>query len=272
MTSVDTFQPLLQSFGVLHQQLGGFLDVWLLTFSRTLPFVMQAALFSRKDMPNPLKVSVAMAMTTALMNLSAVSGQASLLKAVTLPEFLLLVTLNAVLGSVIGFTTKWLIEIITSSGALTNNQIGLSAANIMDPTTQQQNALMGPFLGFIATLIYLSIGGLEWLVGGLAKTFELIPLSGVASNWFLHLSLPEIVHYSKQILDTGLILAAPFFVITIVLDIMLGIVNKTAQQIPVFQLGSSIKPLLGLMIFYLMLPSLLPIIRQILLNTGVHWH
>jgi flagellar biosynthesis protein FliR len=80
------------------------------------------------------------------------------------------------------------------------------------------------------------------------------------------------VYYSKQILDTGLILAAPFFVITIVLDIMLGIVNKTAQQIPVFQLGSSIKPLLGLMIFYLMLPSLLPIIRQILLHKGVHWH
>jgi flagellar biosynthetic protein FliR len=272
MASMDTFQRTLESFALLHQQLGGFLDVWLLTFSRTLPFVMQAALFSRKDMPSPLKVSIAMAMTTALINLPAVSSQASLLKEVTLPQFLLFVVLNAFLGAIIGFTTKWLIEIITSSGALTNNQIGLSAANIMDPTTQQQNALMGPFLGFIATLIYLSVGGLQWLIVGLAKTFTLIPLCGVVSNWFLHLTLAEIVHFSKQILDTGLILAAPFFVITIVLDIMLGIVNKTAQQIPVFQLGSSIKPLLGLMIFYLMLPSLLPVIRQILMTMGVHWH
>jgi flagellar biosynthetic protein FliR len=272
MASMDTFQPLLQSLGVLNDQLGGFLDVWLLTFSRTLAFVLQAAIFNRKDMPNQLKVSVAMAMTTAFMNLPSVAAQAAVLKEITLPQFLLLAMLNALLGSIIGFTTKWLIEIIVSSGALTNNQIGLSAANIMDPTTRQQNALLGPFLGFIATMIYLSIGGLESLVGGLAKTFELMPLSGVASNWFLHLSLPEIVHYSKQILDTGLILAAPFFVITIVLDIMLGIVNKTAQQIPVFQLGSSIKPLLGLMIFYLMLPSLLPIIRQILLRSGVVWH
>jgi flagellar biosynthetic protein FliR len=263
MVAQPQFQAMLSTFWLLHQQFGPLLDVGLLLFARWLGFITQSPLFSRKDLPMPLKVGLAMLLSLACIGLPPLQASAHVLQGLSLAQFLMHLVLNVLLGLLLGFCNKMVFETVTSAGALANNQIGLSAANIMDPTTQQQNALLGPFFGLIGTLMFLSLGGLPWLVKGFVGSLTLMPLHALSHNWFTHLRFEDVVHHSSNLLTIGLMLASPFFVVTIVMDLMLGIVNKTAQQIPVFQISANVKPLVGIIVLYFTLPSLMEMLRYV---------
>jgi flagellar biosynthetic protein FliR len=259
----------LTSFWTLAQQWQGLLDVGLLLFARVFGFVMQAPILNRKDVPTQLKTPFALLLTVCLINHPMVQASLPHLQALSLPLFLIYVMLNGLFGTFVGFAIRLIHEVITSAGGLTNSQIGFSMANMMDPTTKQQNALLGPLFGFIGTVLFLHIGGMEWLLKGFAKSLTFMPLHLVNQHWFKVLTFDVFLEQTGQTLSTALLISAPFFVVTIIIDIMFGIVNKTAQQIPVFQISSSLKPLFGLALLIVCLPGVVSTMRYVFLNLGV---
>ncbi|MFM7389145.1 MAG: flagellar biosynthetic protein FliR [Vampirovibrionales bacterium] len=259
----------LDSFWQLTQQYQTVLDVGLLLFARVFGFVLQAPILNRKDVPTQLKTPFVFLLTLCLINNPEVQASVPMVATLSLPLFLVYVALNALFGTFVGFAIRLIHEVISSAGGLTNSQIGFSMANMMDPTTRQQNALLGPLFGFIGTVLFLQIGGMEWLLKGLTKSLSLMPLHLVHTSWFKVITFDVFLQQTEQTLSTALLLAAPFFVVTIITDIMFGIVNKTAQQIPVFQISSSLKPLFGLTLLILCLPGVVSTMRYVFLNLGV---
>lgn len=263
----DSILPSFYAFET--KVLGNGLEIWLLVFSRVLAFANTAPVLSRKDVPFEARLGLSLFIATVLFWVIPIpKGPVGLMSGMQAGVYTLLIVLNVWVGIVLGFMVRMVMETIISAGALVTSQVGLQAANIFDPTTKQQNALLGPLFGFIAALIYVEMGGMEWLLQGLERSFTLFPLTQTVLDMPAKISIDTLIKLSGDSLDMGLLLAAPFFVVTMTVDILLGIVNRAAQQIPVFQLSFGLKPAIGVALFILAIPTLVEAISNYLKDTS----
>ncbi len=260
------FASVLESFHFLHQQADGGIDAGMLLLCRFAGFLTQAPVLSRKDVPSQFKIPLAFMITLALMSNPSVQSSAAILKHSVITEFLILILVNLLFGMFVGFAMRLIFEAITMAGGFITMQIGLQMANMMDPSTKQNSAILGPVFTGITTLVFIYIGDFELLLKTIDKTLILVPLHALNFNFFSTISIYQWMEASASMIPIALLLSAPFYISTILMDIILGIVNKTAQQIPVFQLSSSIKPMLGLIIFFVIVPTLFPVIRHLMLT------
>ena len=261
------FQTAIDSFWAFQTEImGTTLDLWLMIFARVLAFVQFAPVIGRKDIPIQAKVPLAMFLSIALLFLIPHGDVVGMSSGSSIGHVILLLFLNAILGGLLGFIPKVIMETVGAAGGLITNQIGLQAANIVDPTTKQQNALLGPLFSFIATVMFIELGGIAWLLNALERSFEMFPLFSAEWDFPKQIQYEYLLQISTNVIEIGLLLAGPFFVVTLTVDIMLGIVNRAAQQIPVFQLSFGLKPAIGVIVFLLILEPLFGNIRNYLMD------
>lgn len=268
--AVSGFDGVLTS---LYSLFSGSAAVWLngflLLLVRTIAFVTQAPVLGRKDIPTLPKVALAVFLTLALLPLVPRDAMATgILTGMHTTQFFILVMVNIVVGATVAFVPRLILETISAAGSFANNQIGLSAANVFDPGTRMQNSLLGPLFNFIGLLIYIQIGGVDLLIYALRRSTEVFPLHVATPELFRHLTPDFLVYISGNVLAMGLQIVGPVFVVTMVMDIMLGIVNRTAQQIPVFQLSFATKPVVGLLVMMVLLMPMLTTIRYYLMEAA----
>lgn len=250
----------------LHQTYGVWLDSALLVFVRTLTFVHFSPIFGRKDIPFQVKVAFSIFITAIMLMIlpdaqkySPVHGNAAMM--------VIQVIINATIGFVLSFLVELLHSTVTSSGDLMNMQMGLSNAMIMNPGTRAQGLLFNSLFSFLFTAVFLQIGGALWLLQAFRRTFELIPVSTLRLDLFSVFDPNYIVKLSAGVLTVAVEFAAPLIVVTMAMDIILGVLNKSAQQIPVFQLSMGLKPTVGLAAFWIALPIFM---RSVIMFLGNH--
>ena len=64
--------------------------------------------------------------------------------------------------------------------------------------------------------------------------------------------------YGTTVLTSGLLLAMPVVTALLISNLALGILNRAAPQIGVFQVGLPLTMLVGLLLVQLMLPNMIP--------------
>ena len=247
----DTFQSVMTQIHVLHNHYAQFIDTWILVFTRVLAFVVASPILGRQDIPFNIKLSFGFMLSLVFMNsLDTIPVHNNTEHwAVVHSENVILYTIqmfvNAVIGLVIGFIASMIMQTVNASGSLVTNQVGLSSAMTFDPSTKQQVTLIEKLFGFIALMLFFNLGGIYWLITALVRSFELFPLDLIQPNLTREISFDYLVRLSGNTLEIGTLLSAPIMMITIVVDLILGIVNRTAQQIQVFQLSFALKPCIG---------------------------
>ena len=263
-------QPLilLNQVAAFSQQYSAILDAGFLVFVRLLAFSMSAPVLSRKDFPFVFRLNLVLLITcflfTAYHGMSSVVGKVS---SANVLMYFLQVGFNVGVGVLIGFVGSMIMDTLTSAGSLVNNQIGLSSAVIFDPSSRQQITILDKLYGLIAVVMFMHLKGLHWMLAGIIKTFHLFPVTLGPQNIFKLISMEYMVRVSAQVLEIGLLLVAPVFIVTIAVDIILGVVNRIAPQIQVFQLSFSLKPVIGIAIVWVTLPKFLDVAQQFLLDS-----
>ena len=247
----DTFQSLMTQIYVLHNHYAQFIDTWFLVFSRTMAFVVASPILGRQDIPFPIKLSfgfmLSLVFMTSLNTIPATHDHEhwAVVHSENIMLYVVQMFVNAVIGVVIGFIASMIMQTVNSSGSLVTNQVGLSSAMTFDPSTKQQVTLIEKLFGFIALMLFFNLGGIYWLLTALIRSFELFPLDLMQPNITQEISFDYLVRLSGNTLEIATLLSAPIMMITIVVDLVLGIVNRTAQQIQVFQLSFALKPCIG---------------------------
>ncbi|MBX2861314.1 MAG: flagellar biosynthetic protein FliR [Vampirovibrio sp.] len=257
------FSAVLNSFGAMHSQFGGMLNALLLIFFRTLGFVFTAPIFNRRDIPFLIKLIFALFLTSAVFGMVPDAtmqgpGVSNSLR------FLILIGVNLVIGLIIGFIADIILKTIAAAGSMMNNQIGLSSAVIFDPSSRTQVMILDPLFAFLGVLIFIHLGGVFWLVRALKKSFVEFPLFAINQPLTSVIDLSYLVHLSSNVLLEATKLVAPVMIITMSVDIILGMVNRTAQQMPVFQLSFALKPSIGAAILLATLPIMVNAIAAFL--------
>jgi flagellar biosynthetic protein FliR len=244
----------LQSFGLLHKQYGPALDSLLLLFCRMLAFTSTGPIFNRKNIPMIVKVSIAIYLTGTLFWVVSAHPQSALSQSEH-GHYLIQLVMNLVVGALIGFIADMILQAAYSAGNLMNNQIGLSSAMILDPANGRQSMILEALFGYLVTLLFIYLGGVQWMVMALRRSLDLFPLYAAQPAITQTINLSYLITVSGNVLLVGVQLISPVIVITMAVDIMLGIVNRTAQQMPVFQLSFALKPAIGIAVMLLTLST-----------------
>lgn len=261
----ESFSVLLNEIGFLSRQFDVAVDSGFLVFCRMLGFMLIAPIFGRKDIPFTCKVGMALMLSLILLWVLPVNpSQASRMISEDTMLYTLQVFINASIGFFLGFIATAIMDVVGAAGSMMNNQIGLSSAMMFDPSTRQQVALTEKLFSFIALLVFFHIGGAYWIISALKRSFEIFPLYTLQPDFTGQVSLDYIIQITGNSIAIATQLVAPILVVTMAIDLILGIVNRTAQQIQVFQLSFALKPCIGIAAFLLTLPIFIKLLENYL--------
>ena len=129
--------------------------------------------------------------------------------------------------------------------------MGHPLGGVVDPLSGTQSSLLQQLYTMIGVLVFIAIGGDGWVIAGLARTYDAVPL----------LETPEIgsLVAGAQVAFSGIFLGAiqvcaPVLLALILTDAALGIVSKVVPQINVFAVGFPAKVAVGLLLVGVSLP------------------
>lgn len=232
------------------------IEAWFCVMVRFFGFLMFAPIISRKDIPFMVKLafSIIIAVTfTGMLSPQPPAGSHS---------FFLILILNFVFGSIIGFIARAIFIVISIAGDIINMQMGLSASMFFDPFTRQQTSTMGLFFDLLGTVIFINIGGLYWYFSAFKRSFDMFPIFETHIPINEVANLEYITSLTGGMLTIGLQLAAPVLIATLGQDVILGIISRTAPQINVFQLSFLFKPVVGIAIIIVLMPLFVNVITD----------
>lgn len=170
---------------------------------------------------------------------------------------------EVVIGLIIGFAASLVFYGFESAGHMIDNQRGMSIARVLIPQLGTQGSLSSQVLFTMAVAVYFALDGHVLFLQSFFESFVTLPVlefPRVESGW-----LP-LVHYlakaSGDILAMSLAISAPVIIAILVADIVLGVANRVAPQINVWELGFNIKGYLGVLMLAFMMFLMLEVMRD----------
>jgi flagellar biosynthetic protein FliR len=197
----------------------------------------------------PLRVKVGLALLTAIVVMPLVPSP-PITDVMTPTGFALLVQ-NILIGLLIGFTVRLIFAALELAGELIGLQMGLSFAGFFSPATGQTQNAVGSFMALLALLMFVAIDGHLMLIHALARSFELFP---IAADGALPLSFDRVARLGAEVFALALSIALPFLAVTLLTNIVLGVLARIAPQLNIFAVGFPLTILVGLTTLLLLLP------------------
>jgi flagellar biosynthetic protein FliR len=158
---------------------------------------------------------------------------------------------EAVLGLVLGLGAALFVAAAESAGDMLAVQMGLSGANVLDPSSGTQMPVLGQFLGLFLLGMILATGGHLVLLETLSLSLQAFPLGAP-------INLEEGIPAAAEMLGTQLLLglrfAAPVVAAMMIGNAALGVMAKTVPQLNVLMMAFPLQIAIGLFTLGLSLP------------------
>jgi flagellar biosynthetic protein FliR len=232
---------------LLSQLAGNQLAGFILVLARVTPLFFLAPLFSSPMIPPRVRGVVAVAIAIGL---APVALQGQHIPSAPLP--LAELTIEGLLvGFGFAFALAALMAAVESAGALADVLAGFSFGALVDPLDGNQGGVLLELYGLVGTLIFLAIGGDAWTLQGLARTFQLVPLTQAPK-------ISSLVGGAEQVFSgvfgAALEIAAPVVIALLITDVAFGVVSRVVPQLSVFAVGFPAKVGVALLVVAASLP------------------
>jgi flagellar biosynthesis protein FliR len=237
----QTTSQLLAALGV--RNVVGFF----LVLARITPLFVVAPMFSSRQIPGRARTVIALAFALGLYPL-AVAGQVLPTGAA---EIVALVVKELLVGLAFALCVAVLFAAVDSAGALLDFMVGFAFGATVDPLTGNNSAVLTRVYTFVAVAIFIAINGDAWLIQGMSRTFDLVPLS--SSPDFASISQGVVATFTT-IFSSALQVAAPVMIACVLTDVGFGLVSRVVPQMNVFAVGFPVKVLVGLVVVAASLP------------------
>jgi len=216
--------------------------IWmrLLTAFSVIPFLVG------KPVPRRIVVGTALVIALYLYPLLKPSDPKSVLPS----EWMVLFALyfkEMFIGLAIGLSASLIFYGFEAAGRMVDNQRGASLARVLIPQLGEQGSTSGQFLFQLALVIYLVLGGHLLFLKSFIESYELIPpfsFPNVRPGLFPLMDF--LIVLSANVLVMSVQVAAPVIIAILIVDIVLGITNRLAPQINVWELGFNLRGIIGI--------------------------
>jgi type III secretion protein T len=174
---------------------------------------------------------------------------------------------EALIGGVIGFFYSGVMWAFEAAGQVIDTKAGTTQAQVTDPMSGQQTSLNGAFLGRLGSYIFMAGGGFMLLVGTLLESYVLWPVRSTMPNLVAGGTRLFESEFGRIMLLT-LLVAAPALVMLYLVEGVLGLINRFAQQLNVFSLSQSLKTVTATWIILVQITTLVQLLQDDLLTRG----
>ncbi len=207
--------------------------------------------FSNEIVPALVRnsVFVALALVTVILH-SEVS-----IESLNIIEWLSLFAKEALMGIMLGVFLGIHLWAFEAAGMIIDMQIGMSMAQILDPISGHETSLIGDFLAQLASYIFIATGGLMLVTTVLMASYTFWPIQQIMPNLpqaGVSLMTSEFSYFFRL----TLLIASPVLVVVFLIDGVMGLINRYAQQFNVTFLSTSLKILAAIAVLMMTIVQL----------------
>ena len=229
-----------------EQQVAGFL----LVLGRISPLFLLAPLFSNKLVPVRARAIVAIGLTIGIWPVAARAGahhhvdlDAFAYGALMLKEILV--------GTVFALILACFFAALSVAGSVLDLVAGFGFGALVDPVTGNNSTMLANLYAMFGVAVFIAIGGDSWVIQGLARTYDAVPLLESPS---IPTATAGVQMAFADILPAALMVAAPVLLAIVLTDAALGVVTRVVPSLNVFAVGFSAKIAVGLTVIAASLP------------------
>ena len=174
---------------------------------------------------------------------------------------------EAFIGCAIGFFFAGVMWAFEAAGQLIDTKVGTSMAQVSDPLSGQQVTLNAALFGRLASWVFMSGGGFMLMIGTILHSYALWPVRAPSPMLAAGGARLFESEFGRIMLLT-LLIAAPALVLLHVVEGVLGLINRFAQQLNVFSLSQSIKAVAAAWIVWIQITVMVGFLQEDLLARG----
>lgn len=229
------------------------LHVWMVAFLwpfiRLAGFIMVAPLLGHSSVPRMAKVGLA-----ALVTVVVAPGLPPL------PDVpiwswagLGIIVEQLLIGVALGMVLRVVFAAIMAAGDFIGLQMGLAFATFVSPDSGANTMILARLFYMISLLMFLALDGHLMVIETLAFSFRALPVgyAGLDMGGF-----DMLVRFGSTIFSAGLLLALPLVAALLIVNLCLGILNRSAPQMTVFSVGFPTSLTLGLFLLSVLMNDL----------------
>ncbi len=237
-------------------QLYTWMNAFLWPFFRILGLLATAPLLGESAIPKRVKIGFAAMVTIAIApTLGAMPN-------VPTGSFagIWIAVQQVFIGIALGLTMRIVFAAVQTAGEFIGLQMGLSFASFFDPATGSNTAVLSRLMNVVAMLVFLALNAHLLMLGAFIRTFDILPIrmGGLNPNgWGV------LLEWSSQIMVSGMLLALPVIIVLLTINLALGILNRTAQQLSVFAVGFPVSLMIGISLLAVVLPQTTPFLSRL---------
>jgi len=218
-----------------------------LTLARIAPLFLLAPVFSGRQVPARARGVCAVALAVGLAPLAA-RGAPVPVDPWTLGGLLVK---ELLVGTAFAYAVAAVMAAVTMAGSYLDTLVGFSFGGIVDPVTGNQSTLLSQLYSLVAVMVFIAIGGDAWLIEGLARTYDLVPMADAPA---LGSMVEGVQRAFVGIAGASIEVCAPLLLALVLTDAAFGVVSRVMPQLNVFAVGFPAKVAVGLLLIGVSLP------------------
>ncbi|MBQ7263509.1 MAG: flagellar biosynthetic protein FliR [Synergistaceae bacterium] len=232
------------------------LIVYLLLHLRFIGLISGSPLFTTTMAPTPFRYLFATLLTAAAA--ASIGEQDIPLLLFDGPLSIALVGARELLiGLALGFLSSLTLIAVRVAGEQIGTTMGFSMAQVMDPTMQTQDSILGQLHFFVALWSWFRWNGHLLLIHAAVESLGLAPLGRLS---FLPTGDVGAGAWLQGLFTLAMRVAIPFYCALVLADIGLGFLARTVPQMNIFVLGLPIKVALGFLVLTVALPLMVDLV------------
>jgi flagellar biosynthetic protein FliR len=167
---------------------------------------------------------------------------------------------EVLIGVLAGLSIRLIFEGIQLAGELAGYQMGLAIAEVIDPASEDQVAILAQFTSLLSMVIFLVLNGHHWFIRTLVESYQWVPPFGFRVNGPV---LERLVRLTAEMFVIGLKAGAPVMVALLLGTVAFALVARAVPQMNIFVVSMPLNIGLGLVFFGLSLPHLAGYLGQL---------
>jgi flagellar biosynthesis protein FliR len=156
-------------------------------------------------------------------------------------------------GLALGFAVQIGFSAAMLAGEVIGNAMGLGFASMIDPTSGATTPALATLLSMLGSFMFLSIGGHLTLATIIVDSYRSLPVGGPGlSNDSIH----GIVLFGGDMIAAGFAIALPVGFALLLVQIVMGILARSAPAMNLFSVGLPATLLAGLILLAIAAPAI----------------
>lgn len=233
-----------QSFSIYH------LEYFLAILARVMGAMVFAPIFGNLTVTR--RVRIMLGIGVALILYAAYPYTP--LNYTTFIGYTVIVVKELVVGLTLGFTANMVLTIINAAGQFIDRELGFSMVSNFDQTFNTETTISAQFYSMLVMILMLVLNLHYYILSALSDSFTLIPLGNVTID--TGELYDTMIGYITQYFIIALRISLPVLIAIMLLNVVLGVLAKTAPQMNMFVVGIQLKIFVGFGVIAVTLPFL----------------